>query len=244
MTSPTAVASSFGRAAARYRQHARVQQAMADWLAEWLPPVSNRTGSALELGAGPGVFTEKLLPWSGPLLATDLSAEMCAEGARRLPQVAWQPAFAEAPPAGPWDWILTSSMLQWVTDPVPALSAWRRELSPGGRLLGGLFVSPTIPEWLTLASAAAPFEWRPAEEWNAALQSAGLTVSRCETKTFYFEFSSAVAFLRCLHAIGAAPARRIPPERLRSHLREYDARFGSPTGVRSSWTFFRFEATR
>jgi len=244
MTSPDAVASSFGRAAARYRDNASVQRAMAEWLAEWLPPAADRAGSALELGAGPGVFTEKLLPWGGPLLATDLSPEMCAEGARRLPQVAWQPAFAEAPPTGPWDWIFTSSMLQWINHPVAAIAAWHAVLKPGARILGGLFVAPTISEWTELTCATEPITWQSAEQWNTNLSSAGFKLLRSESKTELLEFPSARAFLRSLHAVGAAPARRTSPERLRSLLREYDARFGSPAGVRSSWTFFRFEATR
>lgn len=235
-----AVEASFSRAAARYRDHARVQLEMAAWLAEWLPP--GRTGRALELGAGPGLFTERLLPWSGPLLATDLSAAMCAAGAARFPSLEWRRASAEHPPAGPWDFVFTSSMLQWLADPVAPLAAIRATLGPRGRLIAGLFVAPTLPEWEDLARTA-PLRWRTAQQWLAALRSAGLHPVRSGTRTTAVTFPSAKALLRSLHSAGAAPHRRMEPARLRRLLADYDARHRAPGGVTSTWTFFRFEAT-
>lgn len=238
---PGDVEASFSRAAARYRDHAQIQRAMADWLAEWIPAA--RTGRALELGAGPGLFTERLLPWSGPLLATDLSAAMCAAGAARLPNLEWRRATAEHPPAGPWDFVFTSSMLQWLADPVAALSEIRAQLAPrGGRLLAGLFIAPTLPEWENLARIA-PLPWRTAAQWLAALRAAGLHPIRSDTRTVAVEFPSAQSLLRSLHSAGAAPHRRLPPARLRRLLSDYDARHHTARGVTSTWTFFRFEAT-
>ncbi|HXA14401.1 MAG TPA: methyltransferase domain-containing protein, partial [Opitutaceae bacterium] len=100
---------SFDKAAPNYCEHARVQAALADWLAGWLP--AERDGRALEIGAGPGVFTRRLLPWAGELTATDISPAMCAAGRAALPQVEWRVMAAEEPERGPWDWIFCSSML-------------------------------------------------------------------------------------------------------------------------------------
>ena len=86
---------------------------MAAWLAEWLP--ADRCGRALELGAGPGIFTENALPWCGEDLATDISPAMCAAGRAAIPRVAWDVMDAASPQGGPWDWIFTSSILQWAT---------------------------------------------------------------------------------------------------------------------------------
>lgn len=243
MNSSVILAESFGRAAARYRDHARVQRALADWTAEWLPALPLRTGRALEVGAGSGLFTERILPWSGPFVATDISPAMCAEGRRHLPEVEWLPAAVENPPAGPWDHIFSSSMLQWVRDPVVALAACRAVLMPGGTIVAGLFAAPTLPQWAE-AAGAAPLEWRTPAQWLAALDQAGWRVIRSAVRTDEIEFGSGRELAHSLHAVGAAPARRLTAPRLREILRQYDERNRSPGGVRSTWTFFRFEATR
>jgi len=75
---------SFDAAAKNYERHSQVQQTMADWLAEWIP--CNRTGTALEIGAGTGLFTGKLLPWKGRLIASDAAPAMVSEGKRHHPK--------------------------------------------------------------------------------------------------------------------------------------------------------------
>jgi malonyl-CoA O-methyltransferase len=236
------LAASFSRAAPDYRIHAEVQSALADWLAEWLP--DPRSGRALELGAGPGLFTERLLPWTGEVLATDLSAAMCAAGRARLPDVAWAQAAAERPPRGPWDWIFASSMLQWVDDPVAVFCGWRDALAPGGRVLAGLFVAGSLPEWQSVAGAGAPLRWRAPEAWRMFLSEARLDLRRDEARVRGFTHPSARSFLRSVHGVGAAPSRRTSPAVLRRLLRDYERRHAVPGGVRSTWTFYRFEATR
>jgi len=237
-----ALAASFGRAAPNYHEHARVQAELADWLAEWLP--AKREGHALEIGAGPGIFTRKLLPWAGALTATDISPAMCAAGRAALPQVDWRVMSAEAPAPGKWDWIFCSSMLQWVTDPEKVFAGWRERLAPGGRLLAGLFVEGSLPEWHAVAGEDSPLAWRAAEEWCASLGRAGLRVVRSEVQPRIFEFPSARAFLRSVHGVGGAPQRRLPLGRLRRLLRDYEARFHLPAGVPATWMFCRVEAAR
>jgi malonyl-CoA O-methyltransferase len=237
-----ALAASFGRAARNYREHARAQAALADWLAEWLP--TKRGGRAIEIGAGPGVFTRKLLPWAGVLTATDISPAMCAAGRAALPQVEWRVMSAEAPEPGPWDWMFCSSMLQWAADPEKIFAAWHERLAPGGRLLAGLFVEGSLPEWRTVAGEDSPLAWRTAEEWCARLGRAGLRVARSEVQPRVFEFPSARAFLRSVHGVGGAPQRRLPLGRLRQRLRDYEARFHAPGGVPATWMFCRVEAIR
>jgi malonyl-CoA O-methyltransferase len=234
------LAASFGRAAPNYHQHARVQAALADWLAEWLP--AKRDGRALEIGAGPGVFTRKLLPWSGALTATDISPAMCAAGRTALPQVDWRVMSAEAPEEGPWDWIFCSSMLQWAADPEKVFAGWRDRLAPGGRLLAGLFAGGSLPEWRAVAGEDSPLAWRTAEEWCACLGRTGLRVVRSEVQPRVFAFPSAREFLRSVHGVGGAPQRRLPPGRLRRLLGDYEARFQAPDGVPATWIFCRIEA--
>jgi len=236
------LAANFSRAARNYREHAGVQAALADWLAEWLP--AERAGRALEIGAGPGIFTRRLLPWAGALTATDISPAMCAAGRAELPQVEWRVMPAEAPEPGPWDWIFCSSMLQWAADPGKIFSAWRGQLAPGGRLLAGLFVEGSLTEWRAVAGEVSPLVWRPAEEWCAGLGRAGLRVMRCDVQPRVFEYASARAFLRSVHGVGGAPQRRLPQGRLRRLLRDYEACFQAPSGVPATWMFCRVEAVR
>ena len=65
----SAVTKSFGRASSTYGENAHVQTAMADWLARWLP--LERAGRALEVGAGSGIFTSRVVRWPNELVVTD-----------------------------------------------------------------------------------------------------------------------------------------------------------------------------
>ena len=56
---------------------------------------------------------------------------------------------------GPWDWIFSSSVLQWVADPRKVFATWRDRLAPGGRILGGLFAAGSLPEWTAVAGELA-----------------------------------------------------------------------------------------
>jgi len=212
---------------------------LASWLAEWLP--KRRAGRALEIGAGPGVFTRRLLPWTGTLFATDGSRAMCAAGRAALPAVPWRTMAAERPAAGPWDWIFSSSMLQWTEDPAAVLAAWRKRLAPGGRVLAGFFVAGSLEEWSALAGDA-PLRWRTPEEWRALLKAAGFRVLRDGAERRVLHHASAAALLRSLHGTGAAPLRRLPPTKLRHLLNVYEKRHRSGEGVPASWQFYRFEA--
>ena len=242
-TSPEQVRVSFSRAAGTYGGHAAVQMAMADWLAEWLP--AERCGRALELGAGTGLFTRKLLPWTGELTATDLAAAMCEQGCAALPQVDWRVMRAEAPEvAPPCDWIFSSSMLQWMEDPAAVFAAWREVLPVGGRVLAGLFADGSLTELRALTAGASPLTWRTPAAWDEALARGGLRRVRSEASTRVFYHDTALELLRSLHGVGAAPVTQFSVGRLRSLLREYAVRHRDACGVRATWEFYRFEAER
>jgi len=236
------VEAGFSRAADTYAGHARVQTAAAAWLGEWIPV--ERTGRALEIGAGPGIFTRHLLPWSGRLLVTDASRAMCEKGRAAWPQVEWTPMRAEAPEPGPWNWVFTSSMLQWVDDPVAVFSAWRETLAVGGKITGVLFAEESLPELRALMDGWSPVNWRTPEQWRLDLERGGLRVLRADTQRREFRYASAKGFLGSLHGVGATPVRRLSGGALRRLLREYEGVHGSDAGVKATWTFFRFEAER
>jgi len=240
--SDTVISNSFSRAAAGYHRHAHVQADLAAWLADWLP--EERAGRLLEIGAGTGLFTRHLSGWPGGVTATDLSPAMCAAGRAAVPSADWQVMGAAHPLPGPWDWICSSAMLQWAEQPAEVFIAWRRVLAPQGRVVAGLFVAGSLPEWCAVSGDNAPLVWRTAAEWRAELARAGLRVIREDTTERVFSYSSARGFLRSLHGVGGAPKRRLAPVVLRQKLRDYEARFsvGPGAGVRATWTFYRFEA--
>lgn len=231
---------SFDQAAASYESFAFIQREMAEWLAEWLPPA--RTGTALEVGAGTGLFTHHLQPWNGHFLATDASPAMVAQGKARFPQVAWQTALAEALPPRAADWIFSASFLQWAEAPTRLLRHWKTRLTPEGHILAGLFAAPTLFELGEVLPETAPLQWRTPAEWDTLIQTAGLQIIRRESSQRTFTFPSLLQLLQTLHGIGAAPLRRTSPAALRRTIKEYDQRFSHPEGVRSTWTFHRFEA--
>lgn len=243
LLSAAAVRASFSGAARTYSDHAAVQETMAGWLAEWLPPPDKRTGRALELGAGTGGFTRRLLPWKGELVASDASTDMCREARESLPGVRWDVMNAEEPTGGPYDRIFACSMLQWVDNPRAVFTAWRQALRPGGRVLAGLYAEGSLPELRGL-TRWTPLTWRLPVEWAEHLALAGLYPLRDETATRVFRHPSALHLLRSLHGVGAAPFHQFAPGRLRRILRDYDALHRDEQGVRSTWVFHRFEAER
>ena len=236
------VKTSFDRAAAGYHEHARVQAALVEWLAEWLP--AERKGRALEVGAGPGLFTRKIADWPGGVTATDISPAMCAAGRVAVPQADWRVMAAEEPLAGPWNWIFSSGMLQWARSPEQVFAAWRAQLAPCGRVLGGLFAAESLPELRQVSGGPDPLTWRLPSAWRASLAQAGLKFLRDSSEPRVFAYESAREFLRTLHGVGAAPSQRFTPGRMRRLLQDYEARFGEAGGVRATWTFYRFEAER
>lgn len=237
------IADPFSKAAPGYARHAQVQRELAAWLAAWLP--ARRDGRALEVGAGPGVFTAHLAGWPGGVTATDRSPEMVAAGRAAAPWADWRVMAAETPLPGPWDWIFTSAMLQWAVAPAEVLAAWRAQLTPGGRVLAGVLAAGSLPEWRAVAGEDGPVRWRTPDEWRAALADAGLRLRRDEAAERPFTHATAREFLRSLHGVGAAPARRLGAGALRRILCDYEARFPAPRGgVRATWVFYRFEAAR
>ena len=159
-----------------------------------------------------------------------------------MPEAAWRVMAAEEPLPGPWDWIFSSSMLQWIQEPEQVFSSWCACLAPGGRVLAGLFAAESLPELRKLSGGYDPLVWHTPDEWRAYLARAGLHIVRDDTEQRVFVYDSARDFLRTLHGVGAAPFRRFTLGRMRRLLHNYEARFGGTKGVRATWTFYRFEA--
>ncbi len=231
----------FDRAAGRYDAFADIQAEMAAWLAEWIP--DDRHGAALEIAAGTGLFTRHLLPWRGNLIATDLSPQMVAAGRRRLPEIDWLVREAAAADGARFDRIFSCSFLQWCDDPEKLLQIWRRNLTPGGRILAGFFVNGAIPKLHRLLGPHAPIRYREADDWQRLFRQSGFAVDACETRVASRTYPAALDLFRSLHGVGATRGPRLSAPEMRALLRSCETACSHPEGIIARWHYCRVLAS-
>lgn len=235
----------FDTKAATYEAHAHIQRDLAAWLAEWLEPVLPEDSRILEVGAGTGLFTRELIGL-GKVEALERSQAMIDEGRAFLPFVNWHSGDAFTLPVACCDRLYSSALLQWTTNPALTAQNWFAALKPGGRMLHGLFVAPTLPELSALADIAPPVCWQNSETWLTAFKNAGFKILGWEESRRTQSHRSAQVLLRELHDTGVTPARaRLSVTQLRHLLRCYDRLYtNTQGGVRSTWSLMRFEAEK
>jgi SAM-dependent methyltransferase len=234
----------FGECALHYENHAQIQAAVALRSAKWLSE-DTRHETALELGAGTGLFTRHLAKKGfTQLYATDISSEMIAEGRRNEPAAVWSIVDAFTPSwEVPVDRLYSCSLLQWATSPVAVLRSWRALLRPEGRLLVTFFIQGTLSELFPADSALAALKWRSEEQWLDSFRRAGWRVLRSATWQEMQSFPTPVAALRSVHLTGAVRTNRASVADLRrmllAHKRAHTDRSG---GVRLSFRAMQVEA--
>jgi len=216
---------------------------MAAWLAEWLP--AEIDSPALELGAGTGLFTRRLVGRTNRIVATDASPRMVEIGKSKVPQADWHVAEASNPPmTEPYRRIFSSSLAQWLPDPPATFRAWHQASAPDARMLGGWFVLGTLREFFDLCPEAAPSVWRNAREWTDILRQAGWQTVREEQVEVQRFHADSASMLREIHNAGAVAPRRLGIARLRAALRDFDRRHQTERGVPGTFVFQRVEAVR
>jgi ubiquinone/menaquinone biosynthesis C-methylase UbiE len=119
---------SFGAVAAEY---AALRPGYPDDVVAWL--LGDRPRRVVDLGAGTGLLTERLVAAGHEVVAVDPSAEMLAQLTDRLPAVTARVGEAEALPLpdGTVDAVVAGQAAHWF-DPVSAAREMRRVLRPGG----------------------------------------------------------------------------------------------------------------
>jgi SAM-dependent methyltransferase len=236
----------FDQKASTYHANSNVQRDSANWLAAWLPSTIP-TARCLEFGSGTGNLTQYLTPLFAHVEATDIAPAMVLEGRTRFHDAHWavRDAWAPATPSTPeWDIITSSSMLQWVADPVETLLRWARLLRPGGRIVCGIYVYPSLPELGILLPDDYQFAWRTSREWSAAFASAGLSVLRQESVTRSYIYPSPLALMRRLHDTGVALSKKsLPVSAMKTILDQYTREFPAAGGVVATWSTLRIEAS-
>lgn len=240
----------FNRRAGTYEANAGVQRRGAEWLAEWIERGLPERTRMWELGSGTGFFTRELVKLGYRVLATDLAPEMVVQGRRACPDADWVIHDSWRLPENVCDRLYSSSLLQWMPTPEKTLRVFRAALRPGGKMLHGFFVAPSLRElYSLLPPEVLPLRWRTESEWLSAFEAAGFRILRAEARTDVAAYSGAAEFLKRLRDTGVTGARkRLSAGTMRSVMREYDRRFslGGERGasVGATWRFFRVEARK
>jgi malonyl-CoA O-methyltransferase len=232
----------FGRRAQAYRQHARLQRAVAWRLAHLLARCTGEAppcGPAADLGAGSGLLGEALHEHglAGPLLQLDLCPELLAANplARRHGHCLWDLNAglpAELRGAG----LLCSSFaLQWLEQPAAQLELWCGHLAPGGWLALALPTAESFPQWHRAAErAGVPFSGLalPASAPLLAVADQHLELRHGQLLRLSPSQGDGSHFLGSLRAIGAVGSRapRLGTAELRRLLQHW------PSGEGITWT--------
>ena len=232
----------FGRKSESYEAHAFVQKDAAQWLAEWLPNDAKAL-RCLEFGAGTGLLTEHLSKCFGHVEATDIESKMLAKCLERVPGVphhvrdAWSPQTDDSQ----WDYVASSSLMQWATKPAETLAHWSQILKADSRMLLGFFIDPSLPEMTQIIRGEGPVTWRSEAEWAMIFEKSGLNITRMESVTHRYYYDSPLHFWKSLHGTGATVSQRLKPSQMLSFFRDYEAKYKTKKGVYATWTFCRAE---
>lgn len=231
----------FDLCAHTYDAHAAPQRAFAARVSDFIRP--RPTGSVLELGAGTGALTRRLVEKGcASILATDVSAAMVRLGRVAVPAARWQVLDAFSDHIPPSDLQVSSGLLQWADAPLDILRRWRDALPPGRRMVHAFPCDPCLKEWRLLVPAS-PIQWRHADQWLGLFQQAGLHLSRHEIWTEVVTFRNALDLVRAWHASGVTGHARLRAGDLRRSIKAYDQRFAHPDGVYATWVWLAVEAT-
>ena len=228
-----------------YPHKAFIQKELASWTREWLDSDWNATKRILELGAGTGFLTQYFNTKQTQIKAIDSCPQMIRNGQKLCPNADWTQADAWSYSNGSsYDLITSCSLFQWMPQPKQTLTQLAKNLKPKGRMLHGFFISPSLHEITSIDPEVSPFSWHNQNEWESYFSQSGLRILRSQAQTHQFTFPSAGALFTFFKQTGAADKNRISPSHLLHIIREYNHRFLSAEGIKSTWTFFRIEVEK
>ncbi|MBI5428583.1 MAG: methyltransferase domain-containing protein [Nitrospinae bacterium] len=240
------IVESFSRRVRSYDKHAHLQKAMAERLASLLP--SPLPDTVLEVGCGTGLFTRHLLARSvrslilndiAPAMIDRLREEMDLPENSRI--VVGNVEISRFPKV---DLIVANAVFQWLQNPEETLARLAGRLSPSGRIAFSVFGPRTLAEFRETGSLESPILLFPLARWKKILQRAGFQILEAHSEIRQVFFPGALAMIKNLQQIGAAPLKMLEAGGLRSLIRKYDAAFSTPQGVYSTWELFYFSGTR
>ncbi|MDT8420683.1 MAG: malonyl-ACP O-methyltransferase BioC [Desulfuromonadales bacterium] len=143
----------FSSHAAEYNRYARIQQRVVERLVVLLEQQPRRLSSGLEVGSGTGLLgTRFRRSFPDPrLVMSDLAHGMSCQSRKVLPDCPVCDADAAALPfaAGSFDYLISSSVYQWVENLPAAFGEVARVLRPDGLFALALFGDRTLHELRT-----------------------------------------------------------------------------------------------
>ena len=230
----------FDHCAHSYDAYAGPQRAFARRVADFLNLVAGQR--VLEFGAGTGALTAQMISAGAGVLATDASPHMVTVGQAAVPEAQWSllDAFGHSLPQSRLQ--VSSGLLQWAPEPLAVLIRWKEALLSGGRMVHAMPCDPCLTEWRQLVPES-PVLWRDERGWIELFNAAGLKVAKTELWVMPTLQPSALEMLRALHRSGVTGGPRLSAGHLRRALKQYDALYSNPAGVRSTWAWLAVEAT-
>jgi len=209
------VGRAFTRAAAGYDAVAHLQRDVGDALLENLPHLELSPVRLLDVGAGTGYCTRKLLQRfpGARLTALDLAHGMllqCRAGSSEGRSLSLVCGEAESLPlrGACMDLLVSNLALQWCQELPAALAEFRRVLCPGGVQAFSTFGPATLQElreaWARVDGHSHVLEFPAARQVAAALAVAGFREVSVQSRMRVVTYPSVEALMRELKGLGAS----------------------------------------
>lgn len=205
-----AIAEAFGRAAARYDQHAAFQRQVGELLMDFLPDDLQGL-RVLDIGCGTGYFSALLAQRGARVTAADLSVEMLAQAKARCGELVehYQQADAEALPFADdsFDLVFSSLALQWCEELSVPLTELRRVVKPGGRICFSTLLDGSLYElkqaWAKIDTHQHVNDFLSEKQIKIALAQSGADRHHLDLRSIQVDYSSAFQLMKDLKGIGA-----------------------------------------
>lgn len=237
----TSLAQQFDRAASHYNEAAEPQRLVIDRLVqlidEHLPKAKRHFAHAFELGTGSGLLTERidqLLQIDHWTLA-DLSPALLAQVPRLRdphPEMRVGDASELSLEGLGIDLFVSSSAIQWLSNPCAYLQRIVRELSAEAMIAVSTFGPDNLLEIRQLTGQG--LHYPSLATWHSTLQELGYPYE-IHTERLVIPFADPLAVLKHLHHTGTAQLPDAPqvihtPNQLRSFTKRYIINFADETG--------------
>jgi malonyl-CoA O-methyltransferase len=237
----------FDKAASTYHTYATIQKASIGWaLDHFHSDIENK--SVIELGAGTGLLTEciaKKNPLS--IQAVDISLGMLQEASKRLGTIStiqWVHSDAWCFSSEPVDYLFSSHLLQWASDPMQILKKWRLLIKKNGYIFLIFFIQDTLQELYEVLPESNFLSWKSHADWCRMLISSGFYILDTHFCLTQYYFNSPKGLLKLLQKSGVTRTHTVHPIALRKAIALYSSRYSSLDGVVSTWKYCYFLCSR